>query len=200
VNPAIARIAALIPFGLASAALAQGDPLALAGEAYAQGHYREARDLARKATQGRPAQAWRTVGSASCMLKDRASALEALGHLPGREDADVVRFACDKAGMPITDEDARLAASPARREVEAAQSAYSAGKYPEAKKAALAATAADPKLAQGWRLLGAAACWTKDKKTAEASCEHLQPVDQEFVRAVCARTLGALKKDPRVLH
>jgi hypothetical protein len=192
--------AALLTIGLAPSAFAQGDPLALAGEAYAQGHYREARDLARKAADKRPSQAWRTVGSSSCMLKDRAGALEALGHLAARDDVEVVRFACDKAGIAITDEEARLAASPAREQVEAAQTAYTAGKYPEAKKAALAATAADPKLAQGWRLLGAAACWTKDKKTAETSCEHLQPVDQEFVRAVCARTLGALKKDPRVLH
>lgn len=193
-------LALLLGLGLCGVAGAQGDPLALAGEAYRQGHYREARDLARQALAAHPAQAWRTVGSASCMMKERAAALEALGHLPLHEDAEVVRFACDKVGIAITDEDARVASSPAREQVEAAQVAYSAGKYADAKKLALAATAADPKLAKGWRLLGASACWTKDKKIAETASEHLQPVDQEFVRAVCSRTLGALKKDPRVLH
>jgi tetratricopeptide (TPR) repeat protein len=186
--------------GFGSIAGAQGDPLALAEEAYQKGHYQQAFDLARKGLDRSPAKGWRIAGASSCQLKDRAGALEALGHLRTPADAELIRFACQRAGVEISDEDAALYASPAHAQVDAAQAAYSAGRYADAKKLALAATTADPKLAKAWRLLGAAACWTRDKRTAQLACDHLQPVDQEFIRATCGRTLGHSLRSSRVVR
>jgi hypothetical protein len=185
---------------VAGAAGADEDPLKMAEEAYGQAHYKEARDLAMRAVGREPIKAWRLAGSASCLLKDRAAALDALTHLPQKSDAEGVRFACQHAEVEITDEDAAIYASKARADVEKAQAAYSAAKYADAKKFALAATVTDGKLAAAWRLLGTASCWTKDKATAQRASEHLQPVDQEVIRSVCARTLGVQLKNSRVLR
>jgi len=186
---------------LVGAARADEDPLKLADEAYGQGNYQQARNLARQALARDPSRAWRIVGTSSCLLKDRAGALEAASHLPQKGDLELIKFACQRSSIDIADEDVAIAASPARDPVTRAQAAYSATKYADAKKLAQQALALDGKLAPAWRLLGAAACWTRDKKEAERASEHLQPVDQEFVRAICARTLGVqLKRDSRVIH
>jgi hypothetical protein len=176
-----------------------GDPLGMAQQAYVEGHYQQARDLARQGMAKNPAVAWRIVGTASCNLKDRPGVIEAMGRVP-KGDVELVRFACKKAGVEITDDEAAMWQSPAREEVERAQAAYDASKWAEAKKQALAATTKDPKLALGWRVLGAASCWMKDKGTAQKASEHLQPVDQEYVRAVCARAIGVQLKNSRVLR
>src|SRR4051812_34089430 len=102
------------------AAFAQGDALKLAEEAYQQGHYPQARELGRQAVAKEPVKAWRIVGASSCAMKDRAGALEALGHLPAKADAELIRFACQRAGVEISDEDALVWQSPARAEVERA--------------------------------------------------------------------------------
>ncbi len=184
----------------ASTAAAADDPLKLADEAYGHGNYQQAREFAKQALAREPARAWRVVGTSSCLLKDRPAALDAIAHLRDKGDVELIRFACQRAEVDITDEDAQIAASPARDPVTRAQAAYSANKYLDAKKLAQQAVVLDGKLAPAWRILGAAACWTKDRKEAERASEHLQPVDQEVVRSTCARTLGVQLKNPRVLR
>lgn len=200
---------------LVGAARADEDPLVAANRAYEAKRYGEAHDLAlRAATEKRPdkptqaddaaftkriAQAWRLAGTASCLQKERSGALQATVHLP-KDDVQFLRFVCEKSGLTITDEEIETWASPAAPEVTAAREAYDAGKYADAKKMALLATNADPKLSVGWRLLAAASCWTRDKTTAQRASEHLQPVDQESIRSICARTLGAQLRNPRILR
>lgn len=197
---------------LVAAASADEDPLAAADKAYQEKRYREAHELALRAATAarspgedekkhaqRVVQAWRLAGTSSCLQKERSGALQATLHLK-KEDIQFLRFVCEKNGVAITDEDVEVWASPAAPEAVAAQEAYDAGKYADAKKMALLATAGDPKLGVGWRLLAAASCWTKDKATAQRASEHLQPIDQEAIRAICARTLGAQLKNPRILR
>ncbi|MSP59084.1 MAG: hypothetical protein EXR72_01875 [Myxococcales bacterium] len=198
-------------FLVAQVARAGDDPLASADEAYGAARYQQAHDLALKVAlasdepglsspaRSKGARAWRLAGASSCFLKDRPGSLTALAHLT-KEDIEFVRFACKRQAIEFTDDEIHIAASPARPEMQEAQAAYDAAKYPLAKKLALAATVADPKLSVAWRLLGAASCWTKDKTTAQRACEHLQPVDQEFIRSTCARTLGVKLQNPRVLR
>ena len=50
------------------------------------------------------------------------------------------------------------------------------------------------------RLDGIVLSVTKDKVMAQKSTEHLQPVDQEFIRTLCSRTLGVQLKSSRTLH
>ncbi len=209
---------AIVTVGIGLFALRAGadeDLLARAAAANEAKRYGEAHDLAiRAATAPRPehldakaaaawdahaTNAWRLAGSASCFQKERSGALQASAHLK-KDDVQFIRFACDKNGVTITDEDVEVWASPAASEIAAAQGAYAATKYAEAKRLALQATAEDPKLSAGWRLLGSASCWTRDKVNAQKACDHLQPVDQETVRSLCARTLGVQLKSPRVLR
>jgi hypothetical protein len=180
------------------AARADSNPLAAAEQAYQDHDYGKARQLARQVLDGKtePAvaqKAWRLVGVTSCLLKDRSGAIGAFPHL-ARADADLIRFSCQKNGIDVSEEEATIAASPARADVERAQAAYSAGRYAEAKKAADEASRKDPKLGAGWRIAGSAACWLKDKLAAQKALDHLQPIDQEQVRSICFHVLGAAPK------
>lgn len=181
-------------------AQAQGTPLQAAEEAYKQGQWARARDLAYRAITRDPIKAWRLSGAAACMMKDRFGALEAMTHLPSKEDREFIRFACSRNELEILEDDVAVFASPARKQVEAAQASYDQRKYAEAKKLALEASTIDPKLTKAWRLLGAASCWTQDKYTAQKASDHLQPVDQEALRGVCARTLGAKLRSNRTVR
>ncbi len=202
---------------LATSAVAGADEdlLARADAASQERRWSEAHELALKAAtapratklddkgaaqwERRVAKAWRLAGVASCNLKERSGALQATVHLV-KDDIQFLRFVCDKQGITITDEDVAVWASPAAPEVSEAQAAYDAGRYADAKRLALQATVNDPKLNVAWRVLGSASCWTKDKVNAQRACDHLQPVDQETVRTLCARTLGVQLKSPRVLR
>ena len=194
----------LLPIGallLAFTGLSFADEgLPAAAQAYSTGDYEKARQLARGAEKSEPQKAWRLIGASSCFLKDRGAALDALSHLPGKPDIEFLRFACNKNSVEISDEDIVIWSSPARLQVTEAQSAYNEKRYGDARRLALQATQLDPKLSLAFRLLGAAACWTHDKRLAQRASEHLQPVDQEVIRAVCARTLGVHLKNPRVLQ
>lgn len=184
------------PLGLIllSAAVARADdPLAAAQKAWDEKRFADSRDLAAKAAAAASekdrARAWRLAGVASCSMKDRPGALEATAHLPTK-DHEMIQFACHQAGVEVTEEDAAIFASPARAEVEVARAAYAGGKYGEAKRLAAKIIERDAKLATGWRLFGASACWTRDKVNAQKARDHLQPADQELLRVTCARALG----------
>ena len=133
-------------------------------------------------------------------VHEARTATDAAAQLPKREDRELIRFACGKSGLEFSDDDVAIRASPARLQMAEAQEAYRGARYADAKRLALAATQADPKLVPAWRLLGAAGCWTKDKRTAQTACDHLQPVDQEVIRATCARVLGGRVGSSRVLR
>lgn len=192
-------LALLASLTLAAAARAD-DQLAAAEQAYADSAYARARDLAHRAAGTQPAKAWRLIGASSCFLKDRSGALDALSHLPGGPDIEFLRFACARNGIELTVEEIAVWSSPARLLVTEAQSAYAEGKHGDAKRLALQAVQLDPKLAPAWRVLGAAACWTRDKGNAQRACDHLQPIDQEVVRTTCARTLGGRLDRGRVVR
>ena len=184
---------------LASAARAEA-PLEAAEESYKKGDYARARELASRATGREPVKAWRLAGASACMMKDRSGALDAMTHLPAKDDREFIRFVCERAGISINEEEVALHASPARDLMFQAQVAYDSAQYAEAKKLAQAATVADRKLAKAWRLLGAASCWTHDKRTAQTASDHLQPIDQEFLRNLCARTAGGALKSNRTVR
>jgi len=131
------RSRAVLPLPLAALLLvtvaggsARADDASLqrAGEAFQKGDWAAARDLARKADPSLGAKRWRLIGSSSCNLKDRNGALEAASNLTG-DDVQFVRFACNRHGLELADEDIAVWRSPARLQVHEAQSAYEQARY-----------------------------------------------------------------------
>ena len=90
----------IIPILLLWAGAALAEPIDAAREAFVKGEYRKAIALARPEVARAPGKAWQVIGASGCFLKDRATALEAYGHLDAHGQ-DFLRYVCSRNDLTI---------------------------------------------------------------------------------------------------
>ena len=81
---------------------AGGDEKAMqdAQDAYVQGEYKKAIELARTGVDTFPARAWRVIGASQCFLKDKAGAHEAWTHLDA-SGKQFLKYVCGRSGVAL---------------------------------------------------------------------------------------------------
>jgi hypothetical protein len=84
----------------ASPALADDDPVGGAREAFVDGAYHKAIDLARLQIAAKPEKAWRLIGGSSCYLKDKSGAKEAYSHLSAKGQS-FVSYVCSRNAIVV---------------------------------------------------------------------------------------------------
>ena len=188
-------VVTLIPI---SRAATEGDSLAKAQAAYESGNYEQAIKFARssKAMANDSHRAWFVYGLASCQLKSVDDARAAYQKLAGME-RDALISACrarnilalDVMLAPQTDasdaERPSLSAAEADRKLNAAQDEYIKGNYKSAMTMAWAAQRSDP--ARAWRVIGSAACNTRQISVIDDAYSRLDAQGREYLLYVCRR-------------
>jgi hypothetical protein len=141
--------------------------------------------------------AWRAVGAASCMKKDRNAVVEAIGHLKSDADLKMVQRVCETNGLHVDRSpevtfvepgwSERIASRDPEAQLNSAMDAYVNGRYYEAIALVLKALARDSRNAKGWRIVGGAACYLRDGEVAALAARTLERMDDQFVRYICVR-------------
>mgnify|MGYP003594426827 FL=1 len=161
--------------------LAEKSPAQQVASAVIRGNFRLAHDLAKQNSKTDPS-LWLQAGEAACRMRNLQLAIEAREHLPV-DKQQLLAERCLRIDMPLG------VASPGGKTIEPdkvldeAYRDYLNGNYARAIALARPMVGHEPKRA--WRIIGAAACGSKDISVANQAFRGLDKLGRQFLVHAC---------------